>query len=639
MTSSATQLNLYSNSQITSTQGLKISTTTATANKAGDVNGDGIDDLIIGGSPTYVLYGGKDLTSSIVLSTITKEQGFSITGINGPTSVSGAGDMNKDGFADLVLGFPYASSNKGMVYVIYGGNNITSINLNTLTSKQGFYITGTSSSDTGACVNSAGDVNNDGYGDIIFGATTQVISSSIPIAGVTYIVFGGNSLTNINLLYGLTAAQGVEILGSLSYGYSGFSVAGAGDVNNDGYSDVVIGAYGAYNNLGIAYVVYGGSYIGGYEGYQGYLNLGTMNLTQGFNITGSVSGAKFAYSVSGAGDINNDGNSDIIIGSYTGDAYIIYGKKDASSFKIQGASSKELTTVTGCDLFSVSGAGDVNNDGFADIVVASSCLVSRSYYYNYIIYGNSQLPSNFVLSSLNQTQGFIVIVYAQSVKGAGDINGDGYDDTIYASTTTTYTIYGADSGFVTFSPISYPTFAPSGINASPTFSPSFHPSYIPTTSPSLVTTLNPSHKPTTAPSVLSTAEPSAFPNVVSNNPSFKPTNVPTSLSYEPTFNPSLSTSFNPTYIPTSVPTLDPISEPTFEPTFSPTQSSNNISSNNLADTSSLSTADMAGIIVGGVVGTGLVAFGCFMAYSYFFAKTVFVGESSAGVTMNPMGDV
>ncbi|MCB0729331.1 MAG: FG-GAP repeat protein, partial [Ignavibacteriae bacterium] len=153
-------------------------------------------------------------------------------------SVSTAGDINGDGYSDVVIGSIYYSLLTGKAYVYFGGTLMNNIADVTITS-------GTPGIDFGSSVSSAGDVNGDGYSDFIIGARRN----STP--GRAFIFFGGASPDSI---------PDVSMTGEATGNYFGNSVSSAGDVNGDGYSDVIVGAFGYSSNTGRAYL-YNGSAI------------------------------------------------------------------------------------------------------------------------------------------------------------------------------------------------------------------------------------------------------------------------------------------------------------------------------------------------------------------------------------------
>jgi hypothetical protein len=359
---------------------------------AGDVNNDGYDDVIVGApnynsntGRAYIYYGGSSMDSTVdVIMT-----GEGINNCFG-LSVSGAGDVNNDGYDDVIVGAYYYNSYTGRAYIYYGGSSMDSMADVTMTGE------GTNNG-FGCSISSAGDVNDDGYDDVIIGA--YMYDSFI---GRAYIYYGGTSMDST-----------ADVIMTGAGGSFGFSVSGAGDVNNDGYDDVVIGEPSYGGSVGRIHFYYGGN---------------PMNDTADAMIVSESYYNCLGYSVSDAGDVNNDGYDDVIVGAYysnsnTGRAYICYG----GNLIINDTPDVTMTGGIGDSFgFSVSGAGDVNNDGYDDVIVGAR-------YYNsctgraYIYYGGSSMDSTADVTmtgeGIDNNLGF-------SVSNAGDVNNDGYDDVI-----------------------------------------------------------------------------------------------------------------------------------------------------------------------------------------------------------------
>jgi hypothetical protein len=241
------------------------------------VNGDGRDDVIVGArgacnnsrfssGSSYVIYG-RAYSSNLDLASFGAAQGFRIDGAAGydssGNSVAGAGDVNGDGFDDLVIGANGADNNSrsssGSAYVIYGQASNTNLDLATLTADRGFRIDGAEEYDfAGSSVSGAGDVNGDGRHDVLVGARSATYGDRYQ-SGSTYVVYGLASNANVDLAT-LTSNNGFRIDGAEAYDSSGFSVSGAGDSGGDGRDDVIIGAYAASANSrflsGSSYIVY-----------------------------------------------------------------------------------------------------------------------------------------------------------------------------------------------------------------------------------------------------------------------------------------------------------------------------------------------------------------------------------------------
>ncbi len=262
----------------------------STVSSAGDVNGDGIDDLIIGAhyadangsdaGESYVVFGGASVGSSgeIPLSSLNGTNGFVINGIDAEDrsgySVSCAGDVNGDGVDDLIIGAHRADPNgdsSGESYIVFGGAGVGAsgaVKLASLDGSNGFVLNGIAVNDrSGASVSSAGDVNGDGVDDLIIGAFFAD-SSGNTNTGASYVVFGGVGVgaSGTFELSSINGTNGFVLNGIDADDFSGASVSSAGDVNGDGFGDVIVGAYYADPNgnttAGESYVVFGGAGVG-----------------------------------------------------------------------------------------------------------------------------------------------------------------------------------------------------------------------------------------------------------------------------------------------------------------------------------------------------------------------------------------
>lgn len=446
---------------------------------AGDFNGDGFDDYIIAATfadgysgVSYVVYGGPQRTASVDLGKLTPNVGFSIKGTGyAVLHVSSAGDVNGDGFDDLLIGaagggFYYSGPTRS--YLLFGRpGGLASVDLSHLAPSDGFVVSGQAGYGSNRLsVSYAGDVNGDGFDDIIIGET------NISLGGSAFLIYGrAGGFSNIDLTD--PAATGSTIRGALQDDALGASVSSAGDINGDGFDDLIIGApYADVGGTGAgqAYVIFGKAAA------LGTIDVAKMVAGTGFVIQGDAAGDAAGYQVHSAGDINGDGYDDLIIGAPFGDdggeaageAYVLFGHGGAfanidltnippgTGFTIVGDRAGDETG------FSVAAAGDVNGDGFDDFVIGAPFADDNGSFSGsaFLIYGHGGTFANLDLSNLSRSAGVVLRGHSAgdqagfSVSGAGDVDRDGFDDLIIGSPNSdqraemsgaAYIIYGRNS--------------------------------------------------------------------------------------------------------------------------------------------------------------------------------------------------
>ncbi len=315
-------------------------------------------------------------------------------------AVSNAGDVNNDGYDDVIIGANYEDAiytDDGRVYIFSGFDGDL---LFTITSPNPVI-----SGSFGSSVSDAGDINNDGFDDVIVGA--QFESGGVSYSGKVYIISG----------YDGTVLRTILSPNPSTSGDFGFSVSKLDDINNDQVPEILVGARRENNWFGLAYI---------FSGTDGTL---LQTLTSGYT-TGGV--GFFGYSISGIDDINNDNKDDVIVGaaeenggaSLSGRVHVFSGNDGTLLFTIVSPYPLDL----GGFGISVSTAGDVNNDNAEDIIVgarneSSGPLKSGRAY----IFSGMNGEILYELTSPNPEQnGFFGI----SVSDAGDLNSDEYDDVI-----------------------------------------------------------------------------------------------------------------------------------------------------------------------------------------------------------------
>jgi len=385
---------------------------------AGDVNGDGYSDVIVGanqydngetGEGRAFLYLGS---ASGLSATASWTAEGNQTGAGFGWSVATAGDVNGDGYGDVIVGgcgYDNGQFNEGRAYLYLGSASGLSANAAWTAESDQFeaYF--------GRSVATAGDVNGDGYSDVIIGA--NFYDNGQADEGRAFLYLGSAS--------GLSATASWTAEGDQDAASFGYTVATAGDVNGDGYSDVIVGAY-LYDNgetdEGRVFV-----YLGSASGLSGAAS---------WTAEGDQAGASFGWSVATAGDVNGDGYSDVIVGAYQydngetdeGRAYLYLGS--ASGLSATASWTAESDQAGAEFGWSVATAGDVNGDGYSDVIVGA------------YLFDNGETDEGRAFLYLGSASGLSATaswtpesdqpnaVFGRSVATAGDVNGDGYSDVI-----------------------------------------------------------------------------------------------------------------------------------------------------------------------------------------------------------------
>jgi len=390
------------------------------AKSAGDVNGDGYDDIIVGaprnddgGNEAGEAYVYHGSATGFSTTPQWSDQGEETYNYFGG-SVDGAGDVNNDGYDDIIIG---AEDYDGVGWkrgkvYVYHGSS------GGLSSTPDWSYEGYDDYELGWSVASAGDINGDGYDDVIAGAPGYN-----DYKGIALIFHGSYS--------GLPSHRNTVLFGENSYDYFGYNVDSAGDVDDDGYDDILVGAP-SYNdgdlksNVGRAYVYHGSSQ--------------SIKTISGWNVTGKESGDGLGEYLSCAGDVDGDGYDDVIIGVTSSDEGVYNG---GEAFVYQGSASGLSSSpdwsvqdkyAKGRFGGGISGAGDVNGDGYDDVIVGETFEGGLMVYETggaYLYYGGSWGLSDTHSWIRHGEQ--IDDYFSISVSSAGDINADGYDDIIIGS--------------------------------------------------------------------------------------------------------------------------------------------------------------------------------------------------------------
>ena len=473
-----------------------------------DVNGDGYDDFLVSDSNTnskdgvtYVIFGDAsglpaelDVSSLLVANGGDGSQGFILKGGTDERAgftIDGTADFNHDGIHDLLISTRSITNivaGKADFYVVFGKQSGfgAEFSLESLraanggTGQEGFFLEGIDDFSLAAIsfkassISNAGDINGDGIDDIIMGDALGDFDGNTD-AGNAYVLFGSTqqpapeiNLSNLLEADGGDGSIGFVIHGERSTFNTGLSVSTAGDLNSDGYDDLLIGSASRLGNSG-PYVVYGKA-----DGFDAEFELSTLSGaglnggdgSQGFVINSQDSFDRTGRSVDGGGDFNADGKPDLLIGSSqlidfdgnrkNGQASLILGDDDIPANLFLSVLNSETTphqtkgtNFQGVDEFDRAGnavafLGDINGDGFDDIAIGAytANVGGKSDSGQvYVLFGSRRSFENMSdLADLleenggNGELGFVITgieasdALGFSIAAAGDVNGDGFDD-------------------------------------------------------------------------------------------------------------------------------------------------------------------------------------------------------------------
>ena len=420
----------------------------------GDINNDSFDDFIIGasqygGSPTnsgygkaYLLYGRptSQWTDEHLGETDVSFIGEALDDTLGRW-IAGLGDINGDNFDDFAISAVGHGNWSGKTYVFFGGSTNSWGDETPITQANASFIGQTENDHSGHGIYGVGDVNNDGFNDIMISGEWNDEGGTD--AGQVYLIFGRptNQWTkDAQLPQGVNAS----FIGNTTIQWLGFDAAGIGDINNDGYDDLAIG--GMKNTTTLTRQVF---IVLGRQTSQWQMDQPISEANASLSFEEWEASASNDW-ISGVDDVNGDGYDDFLIGTKLDDT----GGMDAGAAHLYFGGSKGHFSRANVSFigdipgnyagFAVAGAGDVNNDGFHDLLIGGVNVTNSIAVWGgtnegrvYLFLGRptNQWQTSYSLSTANysfegENPGDS---FGSHVAGVGDVNNDGFSDIIMSA--------------------------------------------------------------------------------------------------------------------------------------------------------------------------------------------------------------